>query len=82
MLYYLKYGERSQVVKAADCGSAIRGFESHRSPLFEAQQSFQGTDKSRSKKMRFNLLNGYGILTIILPNGVILDDSDENSENI
>jgi hypothetical protein len=32
--------------------------------------------------MRFNLLNGYGILTIILPNGVILDDSDENSENI
>ena len=32
MLYYLQYGERSQVVKAADCGSAIRGFESHRSP--------------------------------------------------
>lgn len=29
----VKYGERSQVVKAVDCGSAIRGFESHRSPF-------------------------------------------------
>lgn len=27
------YGERSQGVKAEDCGSSIRGFESHRSPL-------------------------------------------------
>ncbi len=27
------YGERSQVVKAPDCGSGIRGFKSHRSPL-------------------------------------------------
>ncbi len=26
-------GERSQVVKAEDCGSSIRGFESHRSPF-------------------------------------------------
>ena len=25
-------GERSQVVKAVDCGSTIRGFESRRSP--------------------------------------------------
>ncbi len=29
----VKYGERSQEVKAVDCGSAIRGFESHRSPF-------------------------------------------------
>ncbi len=26
-------GERGQVVKAEDCGSSTRGFESHRSPL-------------------------------------------------
>ena len=29
------YGERSQVVKAVDCGSTTRGFESHRSPFIE-----------------------------------------------
>ena len=27
-------GERSQVVKAVGCGTAIRGFEPHRSPFF------------------------------------------------
>ena len=27
-----RYGERSQVVKAVDCGSTIRGFDSPRSP--------------------------------------------------
>jgi ribosomal protein S27E len=27
------YGERSQVVKAVVCGTTIRGFKSHRSPL-------------------------------------------------
>ena len=27
------YGERRQVVKAVDCGSTIRGFDSRRSPL-------------------------------------------------
>jgi hypothetical protein len=30
-----KRGERSQVVKAVDCGSTTRGFESPRSPLFD-----------------------------------------------
>lgn len=29
------YGERSQGVKAVDCGSTIRGFESRRSPSNE-----------------------------------------------
>jgi hypothetical protein len=28
-------GERSQVVKAVDCGSTTRGFESRRSPFFQ-----------------------------------------------
>ena len=29
----VRRGERGQVVKAEDCGSSTRGFESHRSPL-------------------------------------------------
>lgn len=33
-IFVFAHGERSQVVKAADCGSATRGFESPRSPFW------------------------------------------------
>ncbi len=32
MVKLKKHGGRSQEVKAVDCGSTIRGFESHRPP--------------------------------------------------
>jgi hypothetical protein len=31
-----RHGERSQVVKAVDCDSTIRGFDPRRSPFFSA----------------------------------------------
>ena len=35
MVKLKKHGGRSQVVKAVDCGSTTRGFESHRPPSKE-----------------------------------------------